>query len=154
MLKHRLEIVRFESAWKVTDRWCSSNVIRHAVPYCRYCTTKGMWSNFRTGWTRSSCLSSAEDLIVRRKFFSVIRDLRYVGLPDSRSQTGDLIVYAPLDWKPVKLLQSLGDADASPLTCDNASERGLQTLKPRNVLIEIPHEGRIVVFQATADEII
>ena len=34
----------------------------------------------------------------------------------------------------MKLLQTHGDADASPLTCDNTSERAWQTLKPRNVL--------------------
>ena len=50
------------------------------------------------------------------------------------------------------LLQSLGDAAASPLTCDNTSERALQTLKPRNVLNRDPHEGRVGVMGATADE--
>ena len=38
----------------------------------------------------------------------------------------------------MKLLQSLEDADASPLTCDNMSERALQTLKTRNVLNRDP----------------
>ena len=52
----------------------------------------------------------------------------------------------------MKLLQSLGDADASPLTCDNTSEHALQTLKPRNVLNRDPHEGRFGVIEATADE--
>ena len=52
----------------------------------------------------------------------------------------------------MKLLQSLGVADASPLTCDNASERALQTLKPRNVLNRDPHEGRFGVIEVTADE--
>ena len=52
MLKGKLEIVRFESASKDRDRWCSSNVIRQAVPYCRCGTLKGAWSNFRMGWTR------------------------------------------------------------------------------------------------------
>ena len=52
----------------------------------------------------------------------------------------------------MKLLQSLGDADASPLTCDNASECTLQTLKPRNVFHLDPHEGRVGVIEATADE--
>ena len=33
----------------------------------------------------SSCLSSTEDLSERRKVLLVIRDLRYVGSPDSRS---------------------------------------------------------------------
>ena len=46
--------------------------------------------------------------------------------------------YALLNRKPMKLLQSLADADASPLTGDNASERALQTLKPRNVLNRDP----------------
>ena len=58
----------------------------------------------------------------------------FTGLQEFVCQSGDLIVYAPLDRKPMKLLQSLGDADASPLTCDNTRERALQTLKPRNVL--------------------
>ena len=52
----------------------------------------------------------------------------------------------------MKLLQSLGDADTSPLTCDNASERGLQTLNERNVLNRDPHKGRAGVIEATADE--
>ena len=65
----------------------------------------------------------------------------FTGLQEFVRQSGDLIVYAPLDRKPMKLLQSLGDADASPLTCDNAGERALQTLKPRNVLNRDPHEG-------------
>ena len=38
----------------------------------------------------------------------------------------------------MKLLQSPGDTDASPLTCDNTSERALQTLKPRNVVNRDP----------------
>ena len=53
---------------------------------------------------------------------------------------------------PINLLQSLGDADASPLTCDNTNERALQTLKPRNILNRDPHEGRVGVIEATADE--
>ena len=40
----------------------------------------------------------------------------------------------------MKLLQSVGDAVASPLKCDNTSERALQTLKPRNVLSRDLHE--------------
>ena len=52
----------------------------------------------------------------------------------------------------MKLLQSFGDADASPLTYDNTSEHALQTLKPRNVLNQDPHEGRVDVIEATADE--
>ena len=52
----------------------------------------------------------------------------------------------------MKLLQSLGDADVSLLTCDNASERALQTLKPRNVLNRDPHEGRVGVIEVTANE--
>ena len=67
-------------------------------------------------------------------------------------QSGDLIVYAPLDRKPMKILQSLGNADASPLTCENTSERALQTLKPRKVLNWDPREGRVGVIKATADE--
>ena len=67
-------------------------------------------------------------------------------------QSGDLKVYAPRDRKPMKILQSLGDDDASPLTCDNTSERDLQMLKPRNVLDRDPHEGRVDVIEATADE--
>ena len=43
----------------------------------------------------------------------------------------------------MKLLQSLGDADASPLTCDKMSECALQTLKPTNV------EMRQVLFSVT-----
>ena len=37
-LKGKIEIVCFE---KDRDRWCSSNVIGQAVPYCRCGTTKG-----------------------------------------------------------------------------------------------------------------
>ena len=51
----------------------------------------------------------------------------------------------------MKLLESLRDADESPLTYDNASKRALQTLKPRNVLKQDPHEGRVGVIEATAD---
>ena len=58
-------------------------------------------------------------------------------------QRGDHTVYAALDRKPMKLLQSLGDADAFPLTYDNTSERALQTLTPRNVVNRDPHEGRV-----------
>ena len=63
----------------------------------------------------SSCLSSAEDLNARRKILLVIRDLIcwFTGLQEFVCQSGDLIVYAPLDRKPMKLLQSFGDADAS-----------------------------------------
>ena len=52
----------------------------------------------------------------------------------------------------MKLLQSLGDADASPLTCDNTSECALQTLKSRNVLNRDSREGPVGVIEATADE--
>ena len=52
----------------------------------------------------------------------------------------------------MKLLQSLKDADASPLTCDNTSERALQTLKPRNVLNRDQNECRVGIIEATADE--
>ena len=65
---------------------------------------------------------------------------------------GDLIVSVPLDRKPMKLLQSLEDADASPLTYDNVSARALQTLKTRNVLNRDPHEDRVGIIEATADE--
>ena len=51
----------------------------------------------------------------------------------------------------MKLLESLRDADESPLTCDNASERALQTLTSRNVLKRDAHEGRVGVIEATAD---
>ena len=40
----------------------------------------------------------------------------------------------------------------SSLTCDNASERVLQTLKPRNFLNRDPHEGRVGVIEVAADE--
>ena len=40
MLQVKLEVVRFESASKDKDRWCSANVIRQTVPYCRCGTTK------------------------------------------------------------------------------------------------------------------
>ena len=43
----------------------------------------------------------------------------------------------------MKLLQSLGDVNESPLTFDNTSERALQTLKPRNVLNRDPHEDGV-----------
>ena len=66
-------------------------------------------------------------------------------------QSGDLIVYAPIDRKRIKLLRSLGDADATPLTCDNTSERGLQTLKSRNVLNRYTHDGRVGVFEPTRE---
>ena len=74
--------------------------------------------------------------------------------PGVYTPTGDLIVYAPLDRKPMKLLQSLGDGDtdASPLTCDNTCKRALQTLKPINILNRDPHESRVGVIEATADE--
>ena len=51
----------------------------------------------------------------------------------------------------MKLLQILGDADSSPLTCDNTNERALQTLKPRNVINRDPHEGRVGVIESTAN---
>ena len=67
-------------------------------------------------------------------------------------QSGNPIVYAPLDRKPMKLLQSLADADASQLKCDNKSERSLQTLKSGNVLNRDPHGGRVGVIEATRRE--
>ena len=76
----------------------------------------------------------------------------FTGLQKFVRQTGDLIVYAPLDRKPMKLLKSLGYADALQLTCNNTSELALQTLKPINVLKQDPLEGRFVVIEATADE--
>ena len=54
--------------------------------------------------------------------------------------------------KPMKIMQkSLGGADASLLTCDNTSERTLQTLKPINVLNRDTHEGRVRIIEVTAD---
>ena len=41
-VKGKLEIVRFNSASKVRDRWCSSKVIWQAFPYRRYGTTNGV----------------------------------------------------------------------------------------------------------------
>ena len=73
------------------------------------------------------------------------------GLQEFVHQSGDLIVYAPLGRKPMKLLQSLGDADASLLSCDNTRKRALQTLKPTNVLNRDP-EGRVGVIEAAADQ--
>ena len=52
----------------------------------------------------------------------------------------------------MKLLHSLGDAGTFSLICDNASERALQTLKPRNVLNRDPHEGRVGVIEAATRE--
>ena len=52
----------------------------------------------------------------------------------------------------MKLLQSLGDADASPLTCDNTSEHALQTLKPKNFRNRDPDEDRVGIIEATADK--
>ena len=69
-----------------------------------------------------------------------------------RHQSDDLIACMPLDRKPMKLLQRLAYANASPLTCDNTSKRPVQTLKPRNVFNRDPHEGRVGVIEATADE--
>ena len=89
----------------------------------------------------SSCLSSAEDFSTRRKILLVIKGSQIccsTGLQEFVRQSGDLIVYAPLDRRPLKLLQSLGDVDASPLTCDNTSEHALQTVKSRNVLNRDP----------------
>ena len=76
----------------------------------------------------------------------------FTGLQEFVCKSGHLIVYMPLDRKPMKLLQSLGDADASPLTRDNTSKRALQTLKPRNVHNRDPHKGRVSVIEARADE--
>ena len=77
----------------------------------------------------------------------------FTGLQEFVCQSGDLIVYAPLDRKPMKFLQSLGNADASSLTYyDNTSERALQMLKLRNVRIREPHEVRVGVIKVTADE--
>ena len=74
------------------------------------------------------------------------------GLHEFVRQSGHIIVYAPLDRKQMKHLQSLRNADASPLTCDDTSERALQTLKPRNILNRDPHEGRVDVIEVTVDE--
>ena len=128
MLKGKLEIVRFESASTDRDRWCSSNVIRQAVSYCRCGTTKARDPIFVWDEHGSSCLSSAEDLSARRKSCSRygISDMSVHRTPGVFvRQSGDLIVYSPLDRKPMKFLQSIGDVDASPLTCDNASGRVL-----------------------------
>ena len=83
----------------------------------------------------------AEDLSARRNILLVIRDLWFTRLQEFVSQSGDLIVYAPLDRKPMKLMTILGDTDAYPLTCDNTKKRALQTLKPRNVVNGDLHEG-------------
>ena len=102
----------------------------------------------------SSYLLSAEDVSARRKILLVIgiSDMLVTGLQEFIRQSGDLIVNALLDRKPMKLLQSLGDADACPLTCDNTSERALQTLKLRNVLNRDSYEGRVGLIDETADE--
>ena len=84
----------------------------------------------------------SEDLSARRKILHMIRDLRYLGSPDFRS------LYVKVASKI--LLQSFGDADASPSTCDNRSDRALQTFKPRNVLNRDPSEGRLDVIEATS----
>ena len=80
----------------------------------------------------------AEDLSARRNILLVIRDLWFTRLQEFVSQSGDHIVYAPLDRKPMKLMTIIGDTDAYPLTCCNTRKRALQTL---NVLNGDPHEG-------------
>ena len=52
----------------------------------------------------------------------------------------------------MKLMHILGDTETSQLTCDNASERALQTLKPKNVLNRYPDGSRVGVIEATADK--
>ena len=137
--------MRFESASKDRDRWCSFNVIRQAVPYCWCGTTKSAWSNFRMGWIRFEL--PVVGWRSQRTSKNLARDAGstvcwFTGLQEFVRQSGEnLIVYAPLDRKPMKLLQSLGDTDASPLTCDNTSEHALQTLRPRNILNWDPSRG-------------
>ena len=89
MLKGNLEIVRFESASKVRDRWCSSNVILQVVHVADAEQRNARDPIFVWDEHDSSCLSSAEDLSSRRQILLVIRDLRYVGSPNSRS---------PVNW--------------------------------------------------------
>ena len=96
-------------------------------------------------------------LKILRASKTLARDAEYqvywaTGLQEFVRQSGGLIVYAALDRKPMKLMQSFGGADAFPLTYDNTSECALQTLKPRNVLNRYFHEGRVGVIDATADE--
>ena len=52
----------------------------------------------------------AEDLSARRNILLVIRDLWFTRLQEFVSQSGDLIVYAPRDRKPMKLMKILGDS--------------------------------------------
>ena len=99
MLNGKVEIVRFKSASKDRDRWCSvmsyDRQFRIAdATQRKACDPICIWDEHG-----SSCLSSTEDLSARRKILFVMRDLRYVGSPDSRTprQSDDLIVYAQLD---------------------------------------------------------
>ena len=76
----------------------------------------------------------------------------FTSLQEFVLQSGDLIVHASLDRKPIKLLQSHGDADASSLACEIASEGALQTLKSKDVLNRDHHESRVGIIEATGDE--
>ena len=138
--------MHFESALKDRDICCSSNVIRQAVPYRRFGTTKGVRSNFRAGWTQMKlpvidCGSQQMSTNLPPNAGSQI--CWFTRLQKLVRQSVDLIIYAPLDRKLMKLLQCLGDADTSPLTCDNTGECALQTLETRDVFNWDPHEGQV-----------
>ena len=155
MLKCKLEIMRSDSASKDRDRWCSSNVIQQVVPYCRCGTTKGAWSNFRMGWTRFE-LPVVDWRSSWRTSKNLARDTGsqirwFTELHQFVRQSGDLVVYVSLDRRPMKLMQSLGDAHVPPLARDK-SECSLQTLKPRNALNPRFTRGSVGVIETTADD--
>ena len=51
-------------------------------------------------------------------------------------------------WSSCKVLEML----IRPRSCDKISDRALQTSKPINILNRDPHQGRVGVIEATADE--
>ena len=97
----------------------------------------------------SSCLSSTENLSERQK--NLARDTRsqicwFTRLRSFVHQSYDLIVYAPLNRKPMMSLKvkSLEDANAIPLTCGHTNES-------RHVLNRDPHEDRVGVIEVTGN---
>ena len=137
ILKGNLEIVRLSLLRKIeTDSTALMSYGISSILPARHNEKRVLQFSNGMNTVRVACrrLTMLAHVEISCSWCGISSMLWFTGLHEFVHQSGDLIVYAPLDRKPMKLLQSLGDANASPLTCDNTSERALQTLKPRNVL--------------------
>ena len=108
MLKAKREIMRFESASNIRDKWCISNVIWQAIPYCRCCTTtKGTWSSFRMEWTRFQLP------VYRLKILTnVEKSCSWYGISDTLVHRTSGVCMSK--WRPYSLCATWWEANEAP----------------------------------------